>query len=751
MTVLVNDTVERYTISGVGPYPFSFRIFAETDIAANACSTATPAVPTPLVYLSDYTVAGANSGSGGTVTLTAGVATTYAGYTLDIRSNTVESQPTSIRNIGRFLPEIHEDAYDNLSRQIQDLNRRLLACVRYPDNTLNDGTMTPLSAWVSKYLTINSSGILTPSVLGSTTLTAAIITSLISGSTTDQDALLALFLERTDTSPGLDSLRRTPSEIAASVFPVNYSYAQPDLRRYATNVFSGDQTAAINNAILAAVVSGGPGYIYHPGGTISHASQITIPNGLTVLGRSRVSSIFQFTGTPSGSPAATRAAWRYTGIAPWSGYANVAFKHVQIYYQNAVNFASAIELTAWGWSYFEIEDVWIRGNCSYGLILDGTEITSVHHCLIENLNATSNRSIWIVNGADRGFSQGQGFSNRIDIFCNQISNGAGSYGILDDGGNSHTIVKNNFNQNSIPLYVAGVQNLTLGGNSYETTLTTGPANVYFASVSGDQGVPVGPVRGFSVKADGFYGNISGGALLVFTGTLYNISAITKAASAVITFSTAISVNPFIVGEQIFVSGVVGMTQINNLSLWVTAIGGVSGAWTATVLVDSTAFTVYASGGQAAFYHRGGEVTGCCFGGKTGRGGAVDVAFLANSTVGPNVDESVSSSFTHYINVHNDVQGNFLRPPQNGFIGTVGINGPTWGDNRYAMQFQEGVTSSGQFGANGAAPPAQITGFGAPTGTAVVNNFPGATATLLQTSQTVAEILAILKGAGVIGT
>lgn len=47
-------------------------------------------------------------------------------------------------------------------------------------------------------------------------------------------------------------------------------------------------------------------------------------------------------------------------------------------------------------------------------------------------------------------------------------------------------------------------------------------------------------------------------------------------------------------------------------------------------------------------------------------------------------------------------------------------------------------------------PAQVTGFGTPTGGSVIANFPGASATLLQTSETVAEILTILKGMGIIG-
>lgn len=47
-------------------------------------------------------------------------------------------------------------------------------------------------------------------------------------------------------------------------------------------------------------------------------------------------------------------------------------------------------------------------------------------------------------------------------------------------------------------------------------------------------------------------------------------------------------------------------------------------------------------------------------------------------------------------------------------------------------------------------PTPVSGFGTPTGNVVINNFPGATATLLQTSETVAEILTILKAAGLIG-
>jgi hypothetical protein len=54
------------------------------------------------------------------------------------------------------------------------------------------------------------------------------------------------------------------------------------------------------------------------------------------------------------------------------------------------------------------------------------------------------------------------------------------------------------------------------------------------------------------------------------------------------------------------------------------------------------------------------------------------------------------------------------------------------------------------GLNGATPVGKVTGFGTPTGTGVIANFPGATATLAQCSQAVAQLIADLKNLGVYG-
>lgn len=78
--------------------------------------------------------------------------------------------------------------------------------------------------------------------------------------------------------------------------------------------------------------------------------------------------------------------------------------------------------------------------------------------------------------------------------------------------------------------------------------------------------------------------------------IYSISAITQAANAVVTINAANKLNPLSVGQTISISGVVGMTQINGLSGTISAIGGVSGAWTVTLPINSSAFSAYVSGG-----------------------------------------------------------------------------------------------------------------------------------------------------------
>lgn len=92
---------------------------------------------------------------------------------------------------------------------------------------------------------------------------------------------------------------------------------------------------------------------------------------------------------------------------------------------------------------------------------------------------------------------------------------------------------------------------------------------------------------------------TGGTVNPWSNFSYPISGISIAASAVVTVTTVATVNPFSVNAVVSFSGVNGMTQINGLTGTVTAIGGVSGAWTATVNINSSGFSAYTSSGQMA--------------------------------------------------------------------------------------------------------------------------------------------------------
>lgn len=88
---------------------------------------------------------------------------------------------------------------------------------------------------------------------------------------------------------------------------------------------------------------------------------------------------------------------------------------------------------------------------------------------------------------------------------------------------------------------------------------------------------------------------------------------------------------------------------------------------------------------------------------------------------------------------------------------IDTNGPfpfSIGTNQTERVRWDGTTGAATFrtaiGVNGVAPPAQVTGWGTPTGAAVVANFPGASATLVQTSTAVAELIAALKALGLFG-
>jgi len=83
-----------------------------------------------------------------------------------------------------------------------------------------------------------------------------------------------------------------------------------------------------------------------------------------------------------------------------------------------------------------------------------------------------------------------------------------------------------------------------------------------------------------------------------TESSYNIASISTATSAIVT----ITAHPYSTGDEIYISGVVGMTEVNNL-VYVVATTATNSFYIeykqSLTHVDTTGFTAYSSGGTAA--------------------------------------------------------------------------------------------------------------------------------------------------------
>jgi hypothetical protein len=233
MTIEANDTVERYDVNGTGPYAFSFRIFAESDLSVRVINDST-GTPVSLTLDADYTVTGVDDEDGGSIELSADAASDYAsGYTLDIRSTTPLTQPTALTNQGPFSPRAIETALDRLARQIQDIQRQVNSSLRLDDSGIEDGELSPRANWLGKVIGISSSGVPEPVAgLSDVTLTRSVIGGLL--------------------------YPVTDEEADAEVTPTDYAYPPGDVRRYGA-LLNGvaDDTAAFQDAHDALPASGG--------------------------------------------------------------------------------------------------------------------------------------------------------------------------------------------------------------------------------------------------------------------------------------------------------------------------------------------------------------------------------------------------------------------------------------------------------------------------------------------------------------
>lgn len=156
MTLTTTSARNEYTGAGsVGPYAYTFRIFAATDLLVVTRNISSGA-ETTLAYVTDYSVTGVGEGAGGTITLTNAL---ESGNTMAITRVVPVVQDTDLRNQGTFYPQTYENALDYLTaidQQQQDAIDRSLK--------VGDGvdpatfTTTLATAPANSYLRVNGTG-----------------------------------------------------------------------------------------------------------------------------------------------------------------------------------------------------------------------------------------------------------------------------------------------------------------------------------------------------------------------------------------------------------------------------------------------------------------------------------------------------------------------------------------------------------------------------------------------------------------
>lgn len=139
MTLSTTTTRVDYLGTGTaGPFPYPFQIVEALDLEVLTYDPAAQS-ETVLTLSADYTVVGAGTEVGGSVTLTRPLA---AGVTLTIRRTRRATQTVSIENQGAFDARVLEDALDRLTMSAQEHEEVLSRALTLP-RTLTAGSVVP--------------------------------------------------------------------------------------------------------------------------------------------------------------------------------------------------------------------------------------------------------------------------------------------------------------------------------------------------------------------------------------------------------------------------------------------------------------------------------------------------------------------------------------------------------------------------------------------------------------------------------
>lgn len=162
MTLPFSTRRNDYTgIGSTATFPYSFKIFADTDVQVIVQEIAT-GIETLLVKTTDYTVTGVSLLAGGNVILVAsGQAWIDAngflktGYHLTILGSRSYLQDMSIRNQGSYLPSVVEDEADKEVVLMQQLKELIGRCLTWAKTNIATNIALPSTLQANSVLMLN--------------------------------------------------------------------------------------------------------------------------------------------------------------------------------------------------------------------------------------------------------------------------------------------------------------------------------------------------------------------------------------------------------------------------------------------------------------------------------------------------------------------------------------------------------------------------------------------------------------------
>jgi hypothetical protein len=171
----LSTTTNRAAFEGTGTTgPFSFT-FPFQDDAEITVFTVLNGVITDLDD-SEYTLTGEGDTDGGSVTT---VNVIPSGTTLIVMRVLELDQTTDLVNNGPFYAETHEDTFDRLAMQIQQLQEQINRCLRMPKDISTDQTLLIGRSGTYPYFDDDGNLTYVPSISFSTAnMTTAVITSV---------------------------------------------------------------------------------------------------------------------------------------------------------------------------------------------------------------------------------------------------------------------------------------------------------------------------------------------------------------------------------------------------------------------------------------------------------------------------------------------------------------------------------------------------------------------------------------------